>query len=1130
MNNLQIINFKQIRGFSELLTKFRVGCTRSAISLPRSVRLPFLAAIKEELDAPILFITSKSTRLLAMHEEFGFWSHNDFHLIYGEPTLMFYEKGDWTMATRRERIKVLSSLAKGYIPELKDQTGTPVIFASAKSVMTRTVPRRKFIKHFNTVNLGGEYQIEDLVRNWVQKGYENTEIVVRPGQFSRRGGLLDVWPITKEEPVRIEFFGKDVDTLRVFDPATQRSIEHLNQVHIPPAMEAISNDFKDSTSVSEFDIPNIYKSFSSLLDYLPENTLIMLDNAASVKTIAEEIEIKALRLHDENIQNGTLSKDYSAPFITWSEIQDSISRFSVVDLGYPMEMNEHLLSESFSPSPRFGGQMADFFRFIERKQEETRKIFIISKQIERLQELKESQQVKIWNEKKIELIRGSISGGWLVVDKDERTTYLFTDQEIFGWKRPLPRLKRSRKHESPEFSFADLQPGDLVVHVDYGIGQFAGLVRRSLGEIERDFLKVVYAQDDELFVPVHQADRLTLYIGPDAKIPRLSKFGSTEWQGTKKKVSEAIKQVAEDLLELYAHRQSAKGFSYSADSDWQKQLESSFPYTETPDQFQAISEVKADMENSRPMDRLLCGDVGYGKTEVALRAAFKAVMDSKQVAMLVPTTILAQQHYDTFLARLVPFPIKVEMLSRFRTSKEQEEILLGLVAGEIDIVIGTHRMLQKDVIIPELGLLIIDEEQRFGVSHKEYFKHMRKEVDVLTLTATPIPRTLYMALSGIRDISVINTPPSDRIPIQTYIGGYDPDVVRRAIIREIDRGGQVFFVHNRVQTITAMSAHLQKIVPEARIGIAHGQMKEKMLAEVMRRFNSGEIDVLLSTSIIESGLDIPNANTLIVDRGDTFGLAQLYQLIGRVARGSSRAYAYLFHHKKKKPTHGGMERLETIAENTQLGAGYSIAMRDLEMRGAGELLGTQQHGYIAAVGFHLYTRLLARAISDTKGESKFPEEFDKAGKQLIRPLTSVDLPVYAGIPKEYIPNDQMRLNIYRRMADIQRLDEVEQLELEFTDRFGQFGEDLTNLFWLLKIRILAAGIGLSQVALEGKNIVLRFPPIAEGKSERKLPDLGKTTRIGKNAYWLPYRTDTDWQENLMNILIKMNEKNPIVKK
>ncbi len=504
--------------------------------------------------------------------------------------------------------------------------------------------------------------------------------------------------------------------------------------------------------------------------------------------------------------------------------------------------------------------------------------------------------------------------------------------------------------------------GDYVVHVDHGIGRFAGLIQRQLEGHEREFLAVEYDNADTLFVPVHQADRLTRYVGADGGKPSLDHLGGQAWSETKSRVKEAVQKVAEDLLDLYARRQVVEGFSFAPDSQWQKELEDSFPYVETDDQKSAIAEIKRDMERARPMDRLLCGDVGYGKTEVALRAAFKAVMSGKQAAVLVPTTVLAQQHFETFSQRLAAFPVTVEMLSRFRTPREQTEILLKLALGEVDIVIGTHRLISADVEFKDLGLVVIDEEQRFGVTHKEHLKKLRTEVDVLTLTATPIPRTLYMALTGVRDISNLNTPPEERLPIVTHVGPYSPRLVRQAILRELERGGQIFFVHNRVNTIDAMKAHLNKLVPEARVDIGHGQMAENQLASVMHRFNMGEIDILLCTTIIESGLDIPNANTLIVDRADTFGLAQLYQLRGRVGRGAMRAYAYFFRHNKMAPTQDGQQRLEVIAENTQLGAGYSIAMRDLEIRGAGDLLGTRQHGYIQSVGFHLYTRMLADAV------------------------------------------------------------------------------------------------------------------------------------------------------------------------
>ncbi|HEX9090266.1 MAG TPA: DEAD/DEAH box helicase, partial [Anaerolineales bacterium] len=548
----------------------------------------------------------------------------------------------------------------------------------------------------------------------------------------------------------------------------------------------------------------------------------------------------------------------------------------------------------------------------------------------------------------------------------------------------------------------------------------------------------------------------------------------------------------------------------------------SFPYIETDDQLRVIAEVKKDMEAPKPMDRLICGDVGYGKTEVALRAAFKAVMDGRQVAVLVPTTVLAQQHYHTFCQRLAPFPVEVEMLSRFRTPQQQKDILERLARGKVDIIIGTHRLIQGDVSFKDLGLLIIDEEQRFGVTHKETLKKMRTEVDVLTLTATPIPRTLYMTLTGVRDISTINTPPEERLPIITHVGPYSPWLVRQAILRELERGGQVFFVHNRVQTIGAMHTHLEKLVPEARIVVAHGQMDEDQLSKRMEQFAAGEVDILLSTSIIESGLDIPNANTLIVDRADTFGLAQLYQLRGRVGRGAQRAYAYFFRHKHLAPTLEGRQRLETIAENTQLGSGYSIAMRDLEIRGAGDILGTRQHGYIASVGFHLYTRLLSDAVQRLHSGKALPALAEVLQAEPTPGIpVSVDLPIPVSLPATYIPERQTRTRLYRRLADLRSQDEIEALAEEFIDRFGPLPDETINLFYQLKIKLLSEQAGLTSISAEGGQIILRYPPLPEGETSRPLPDFGNDVRTGKNTIWIPFREENGWRDKLLDILVQL---------
>jgi transcription-repair coupling factor (superfamily II helicase) len=958
-------------------------------------------------------------------------------------------------------------------------------------------------------------------------------VVLDHGQFSQRGGILDIWPPSEIFPARLEFFGDEIDTLRHFDPTTQRTVRSIDQVLITPAREYLISKSIDSEDFSrmndEFYIPVLHPASSTILDYLPKQALVVLDNLNNIKSFGEEIEEQALKLRTESVQEGIISKDFPIPFLTWSEMLDMVQTRRWIGLARSNEIsdqNDELqISSIFHPGERFGGQIKNFIEKLNQICSDGDQTLIVTRQLSRLKEIWHENRLQCENNPPI-FKESTLTEGWDLELDDGKVFHLITDSEIFGWERPLPRARIKATHQAPEASFADLTVGDWVVHIDYGIGRFMGLVRRTLEGTEREFLLVEYEGGDQLYVPIHQADRLSRYIGPDGEPPRGTRLGAADWSDTKQTVREEVIKVAQDLLELYAKRHTATGFAFSPDQVWQHELEASFPFVETDDQLTAINEVKKDMETARPMDRLLCGDVGYGKTEVALRAAFKAVMDGKQVAILVPTTVLAQQHYETFKQRLSAFPVKVEMLSRFRSQKQQDEIILKLALGEMDIVIGTHRLLTSDVVFKDLGLVIIDEEQRFGVTHKEHFKKLRTEVDVLTLTATPIPRTLYMALTGARDISIINTPPAERLPIVTHIGPYSPKIVKQAILREIDRGGQVFFVHNRVQTIDAMEKHIISLVPEARIAIGHGQMKEDELSKVMTRFTHAEIDVLLCTSIIESGLDIPNANTLIVDRGDTFGLAQLYQLRGRVGRGTQRAYAYFFRHRKKAPTPEGQERLETIAENTQLGAGYSIAMRDLEMRGAGEMLGNRQSGYIAAVGFHIYTRMLSQAVHELRktepGVKDIAEKFGIGGAYIP---VSVDLPLSVGLPTEYIKDESLRLHLYRRMAAVRDETELDQLVEEFKDRFGQVVPEVDNLFYQIRVKCMGEKAGLVSISNEADQIVLRYPNLPEGVVKRELLNMGNGTRPGKNSYWMKFdQADEEWRVRLITVL-KLLEKN-----
>jgi transcription-repair coupling factor (superfamily II helicase) len=934
--------------------------------LPRAARLPLLACLHQDLETPIMLITNRADRALALFEELQFWLGEDGVHYFPEPNPLFYEKSGWGAGTRRDRLQVLTLLSQLLIPGMPAPERMPVIVATVRAIMTRTLPRRDFLKHTRALRIGQQVTPDGLTREWVDTGYAYANIVVEGGQFSRRGGILDVWSPGESQPVRIELFGDEIDTMRAFDPATQRTVENLETLTITPAREILPKAAEKAglplNDISEFSLPLAHPMGGCLLDFLPDDSLIALDGQEFIVSAVTDIEEESFSRRDDAIRAGEIAADFPVPFFTWSEIEDRIGKRPVIELGYTGAPDMPALASNFESGPRFVGKLREFLDYLKSLEHEEQSWVIVSRQSPRLRNLWRDEQpfsgALAEDQINSQFIEGNLAGGWILNTREGRKLHLLTDSEIFGWARPQPRRRYRPTAEAPESSYADLEPGDWVVHVDHGIGKFAGLVQRTQDGVLQEFLCIEYAEQDQLYVPIHHADRLTRYVGADGHVPVISRLGGGSWSATKQKVREAVQEIAGELLELYAQRQVAEGYAFSPDTPWQRELEASFPYIETEDQLQALGEIKVDMEALRPMDRLLCGDVGYGKTEVTLRAAFKAVMDGKQVAVLVPTTVLAQQHYDTFRLRLATFPVTVEMLSRFRTQQQQARIIKDLRNGKVDIVIGTHRLLSEDVSFKDLGLVVIDEEQRFGVAHKEHLKQLRTSVDVLTLTATPIPRTLYMALTGVRDISTINSPPEERLPIVTHIGPYDTKLIRYGIVRELERGGQVFFVHNRVQTIEAMRSHLEGLVPEARIGIAHGQMDENELAEMMHRFTDGDVDVLLCTSIIESGLDIPNANTLIVDRADTFGLAQLYQLRGRVGRGAQRAYAYLFRHRVKAPTPEGQERMEVLAENTQLGSGYAIAMRDLEMRGAGELLGTRQSGYIASVGFHLYTRLI----------------------------------------------------------------------------------------------------------------------------------------------------------------------------
>ncbi|MBN1977952.1 MAG: transcription-repair coupling factor, partial [Anaerolineae bacterium] len=1034
--------------------------------------------------------------------------------------------------------------------------GGGIITASARALMQPTLPLRQYRTSVREFRADQALDLERTLSLWAGMGYEPVSVVEGPGQFSHRGGILDIFPPADALPVRIELFGNQVDSLRRFDPATQRSQERVEVVTVTPAREALPRHgprvaehvaaqlagqrladeraeleahYEGLTSAMpfpgiEFYLPYLYTQPATLLDYLPPETLVVVDDPQELAAVWASLEEEAVDLREAAEAAGTLPPEYPLPYVTWDEWSERLADRTVLALGHGEDGTSSRLADCFVPGAHFGGELKPLLGHVYAARSEGGQVVVVSQQAQRLAELWGAEygyddglpveDLRQPPGSSLAFVHGSLDEGWVMrgIDLGQpfASLHLLTDAEIFGWRRPEPRRAIRRRTVAPEAYFADLAPGDYVVHVEYGIGIFRSLVIRSLEEVEREYLMVEYGEGDRLYVPIHQADRLSRYVGADDHPPQLNRLGRAEWQSLKARAKEAAEEVARELLDLYAARELAEGYAFGPDTEWQAELEAAFPYYETEDQSRAIADVKADMEKAKPMDRLICGDVGYGKTEVALRAAFKAVMDDKQVAVLVPTTVLAQQHYATFRQRLAPFPAEVEMLSRFRSRATQKKILERLAIGQVDIVIGTHRLLQKDVRFKDLGLLIIDEEQRFGVTHKEQLKRMRTEVDVLTLTATPIPRTLYFSLTGVRDISTIETPPEERLPVSTYVGEYDAQLVRRAILREMERGGQVFYVHNRVQTIQTVCRRLEKLAPEVTFAVGHGQMRESDLEEVMLRFVAGEVDVLVCTSIIESGLDIPNANTLVVERADRFGLAQLYQLRGRVGRGAQRAYAYFFHGRVTLLTHEARQRLETMRETAELGAGYTIAMRDLEIRGAGDILGTRQSGQIAAVGFDLYTRLLARAVQEMRARRDgLPPPPEPLGS------VRIDLPIPARLPEEYVPDVGLRLQIYRRMADLGSMEQIEGMEQELADRFGPLPSDAQNLMYQLRLKALARDAGVTAIGIENDRLALL--------SERDYPNrenlqhaLRGRASVSRRGIWMSM--ERGWRKELAGIL------------
>jgi transcription-repair coupling factor (superfamily II helicase) len=903
------------------------------------------------------------------------------------------------------------------------------------SLLQYVVDKERLQKQTLNLAVGEEHDLEDLTNKLIQLGYERELMVENRGEISVRGGILDVFPISSELPYRIEFFGDEIESIRRFEPESQRSVANVDSVQILPRSE------KGLIS-RHAGLPGGLVPFTA---YFPENTFVVVDEPLAV--VQEAFALQR--------QFGD-----SPYFMKWDDAATHLAcfrRMALAQISHDKPQDVRRVSDAFHAISGWTGNIASFWKQLQTWDLEGFSVVLLCNNTgerKRLLELLEEQGYRLGEQRfdlRVEI--GRLTAGF--ASPSDRLAVL-SEREIFG--RHYVRRARRRFEAGMSIStFSELRAGDYVVHAVHGIGRYTGL-RRFAGK-SGDFLAIQYAGGDMLYVPVTSIDMVQKYIAGEGSVPRTDRLGGVTWARTKKRVKKAIRDMTEELVKLYAARQSQEGHAFAPDTPWQREFEDSFEYDETPDQARAIDEVKLDMESPKIMDRLICGDVGYGKTEVALRAAFKTVMDARQAALLVPTTILAQQHFTTFSERLADYPVKVEMLSRFRDSKEQKQIVELLKSGEVDIIIGTHRLISKDIQFKNLGLVIIDEEHRFGVAQKEKLKQLRTHVDVLILTATPIPRTLHLSLSGIRDMSVINTAPNDRLPIHTSIEAYDDALIQEAILRELRREGQIFYLHNRVQTILSVAERIRKLVPSVRMGVAHGQMHERQLEKVMTAFIRKEIDLLVCTSIIGSGLDIPNANTIIIDRADRFGLADLYQLRGRVGRYKHRAFAYLLVPGDRVPTEDAQKRLKALEEFSSLGSGFRIAMRDLEIRGCGNILGSQQHGHILAVGYQTYMQMVQDAVAEIRGEPV-----------ARRTLPPCDVAVDAYIPEEYVPSEAQKMTLYKRIAGLLHTEEARELADELADRFGKPPAPLRRLLDVMRVRALGADVGAKAI-VGGKGVV-----------------------------------------------------------
>lgn len=1157
--------FASDSGVTTVVDALQKGTRQLVTGLLEPAKQLFLSTIIETKSAPILYVTDSLARAEHVYNLFKEEQSEIDTYWFPAEEIIAAEVATSSPNYRTARIQFLSALATS-------KTG---IFITSTSGLRRLVPEPKdVIEARITLEVGAEYEFQTLISDLNALGYQRVEQVEKKGEFAVRGSVVDIFPLNQDDPIRMDFFDIEIDSLRTFDQATQRSIENIEKIEVLPATDLIINETKLNQAIKTMNnelaqaqkklseenfealqqninevierwkhhqliqedtmyAKQLYAAKTSLLDYLTKGTLV-LDDYPRILDAETDIENNEASWIVDQLKNNvlldnesfgvdirTLIKKKSVPQLFLSMFQKGMGRLKFDQL---TEITTRAVQDFFGQMPVLKGEVE---RWLARKQ--TVLIFANSKERQgKITEVLHDFEIAAQkvNADRIQMAAVNIIGQSFPQGFDMPSTKLvvLTEKELFA-KVPKKRPRQQHVENAERLkSYTELKTGDYVVHVNHGIGKFMGMTTMEVDGVHQDYMTIQYKGSGQLFIPVTQLNLVQKYVAAEGKSPKLNKLGGSDWAKTKKNVASKIEDIADDLIELYAKREAEKGFAFKPDDSYQRQFDNDFPYTETPDQLRSIEEIKKDMERERPMDRLLVGDVGYGKTEVALRAAFKAVESGKQVAILVPTTILAQQHFDTMNERFEGYPIATGILSRFQTGAQVKETLEGLKDGSVDVIVGTHRLLSKDVEFKDLGLLVIDEEQRFGVKHKERIKELKSQVDVLTLTATPIPRTLNMSMIGVRDLSVIETPPTNRYPIQTYVMEENAGAIREGIMREMRRNGQVFYLHNRVQDIEKVVAEIEALVPEARVGYIHGQMTEKQLEDILFEFIAGEYDVLVTTTIIETGIDIPNANTLFVENADHMGLSPLYQLRGRIGRSSRVAYAYFLYQKNRVLTELGEKRLEAIKDFTELGSGFKIAMRDLSIRGAGNLLGKQQHGFIDSVGYDLYSQMLADAVKK------------KQGKKVKRCSDSeISLGIEGFLPSSYIEDEQQKIEFYKRLRQANSHEEVVDIQDDMLDRFGDYPAEVDNLLQITDLKIIADQVQVERITRKDDILTVTMTRAASQKlTGEQIFEALSVTRLRATVaesdakmhiklVIQPRMTQKDWFTQLFNYIEKLKE-------